>query len=409
MGTTLKFYIKTPKQIEDRKRYPLYLRIIHNLKKSEGKISTTKISCKDIKYWDEDMQRFSSKQKNLLAHNILLNEMQNEFHNYLRANLTNMAEVTPHQIVGHLLSRQKDENISVIDAANQFYEKAILPDVDKAPGTKRNYKKAINHLCSFLEHKKLERLYVKDFKRLHVSKFIDYLKTPMPEQDKIGMNSQSVNSIVKNIKPMFKKLLFEERIASDPFVGVKVPFKKAEKPRMSNEHFMSVATMDLSKNSTLEVYRDIFMFLCYTGLSYCDAIDLKHSNIKNGMIELNRKKSKVRTKQFLTRQTLKLIEKYDEKIPEDRILPKRSLDKMNLNLKLMVAKTGIDFPLSTYTARRFFRQSIFEAGIRESLVIKSLMGHTSSNDIDGHYFNVSDDILKDAKKKLQKHFKKLFK
>ncbi|WP_188651376.1 hypothetical protein [Yeosuana aromativorans] len=48
-----------------------------------------------------------------------------------------MAEVTPHQIVDHLLSRQQDEHVTVINAANQFYEKAILPDVDKAPGTKR--------------------------------------------------------------------------------------------------------------------------------------------------------------------------------------------------------------------------------------------------------------------------------
>mgnify|MGYP002396098234 CR=1 FL=1 len=409
MGTTLKFYIKTPKQIEDKKRYPLYLRIIHNLKKSEGKISLTKISSKDLKYWDEDLQRFSSKQKHLLQHNILLNAMQNEFHNYLRSYMTKMEELTPHKITDFLLSRQKEENITVMHAANQFYDQVIFPDVDKAKGTKRNYKKSINHLCNFLVSKKLDTLGIRDFKKIHVSLFIDYLKTPIPKQGKIGMNSQSVNSIVKNVKPIFNKLLFEEQIKTNPFVGIKIPFKKADKPRLSNEQFIKIATLDLSKNSTLEIYRNIFLFLCYTGLSFCDAIDLKHSELKNGIIMLNRKKSKVPTKQFLTKQTLQVIEKYDGKIPEDRILPKRSLDKMNLNLKLIGAKTGIDFSLSTYTARRFFRQSIFESGIRESLVIKSLMGHTSSNDIDSHYFNVSDDILKDAKKKLQKHFKGLLK
>ena len=409
MGTTSNFYIKTPKQIEDNKRYPLYLRIVHNRKKAEGKISTTKISSKDIKYWDEDLQRFSSKQKHLLAHNILLNEMENEFHYYLRTHMTKMGELTAHQIADYLLSRQKDENITVINAANLFYDKVIFPDVDKAVGTKRNYKKSINHLCNFLIYKKLDRLGVKDFKKLHVSMFIEYLKTPIPKKNKIGMNSQSVNSIVKNVKPIFNKLLFEEQIKTNPFVGIKVPFKKADKPRLSSEQFIKIATLDLSKNSTLEVYRDIFIFLCYTGLSYCDAIDLKNSDIKNGLIDLKRKKSKVSTKQMLTKQTLELIEKYEGKIPEDRILPKRSLDKMNLNLKLIGAKAEIDFPLTTYTARRFFRQSIFESGIRENLVIKSLMGHTSSNDIDIHYFLVSDDILKDAKKKLQKHFKRLLK
>ncbi|GAA3619626.1 tyrosine-type recombinase/integrase [Flavivirga jejuensis] len=176
---------------------------------------------------------------------------------------------------------------------------------------------------------------------------------------------------------------------------------------MDNDQFVKIVTLDLPKSSTLEVYRDIFLFLCYTGLSFCDAIDLKHSDIKNGIIALKRKKTKVQTKQFLAKQTLELIWKYKGVIPEDRILPKRSLDKMNLNLKLIAAKTEIDFSLSTYTARRYFRQSIFESGIRERLVIKSLMGHTSRNDIDSHYFNVSDAVLKDAKKILQKHFKKL--
>ena len=69
-----KFYIKTPNQISDSKRYSFYLRIIHNRKKSEGKISLTKISGSKLKYWDENSQRFDSKQKYLMDYNILLNE-----------------------------------------------------------------------------------------------------------------------------------------------------------------------------------------------------------------------------------------------------------------------------------------------------------------------------------------------
>jgi integrase len=320
-----------------------------------------------------------------------------------------MGDVTPHMIVDYLLSRNKNENITVLKAIKHFYNHDILPDVNKAPGTKRNYNKSINHLCNFLKYKKLMSISVKDFKRVHVSKFIDYLRTPILKENKVGLNGQSVHSVVKNIKPIFKKLLFEEQIATNPFEGVKIPFEKAIKPRLSNEKFIDIVHLDLSADKTLEVYRDIFVLLCYTGLSYCDTIDLRQSDVKLGLIELRRKKSKVQTKQFLTKQSINILEKYKDEVPEQRILPKRSLDKLNLNLKLIAAKTNIDFPLSTYAARRFFRQSIFESGIRESLVIKSLMGHTNSNDIDSHYFLVSGDILKGAKKKLQKHFKKLLK
>lgn len=415
MGTTLKFYINTLKKSTRDNRYPIYLRIIHNLKKSEGKISLISLKDSDLNFWAQESQRFNSSNKKFQTHDILLNAIENEFHNYLRDNITLMSDITPHEIRNHLLSRNKTDNATVIDVANQFYNDVVLPDVDKAIGTKKNYKKSINHLnltnhlTNFLKYKKLELLMIKEFKKLHASLFIEYLKTPIPELSKIGLNSQSVNSIVRGIKPLFNKLLLEERIVTSPFAGIKVPFKRIEKPRLKNEDFRKIATLDLRNNITLEVYRDLFMFLCYTGLSFCDAIDIRYSEVEYGRFVIQRKKSKVYTRQFLTKQTLELIEKYRGNIPEDRILPKRSLDKMNLNLKVIAAKADIEFSLSTYTARRFFRQSIFESGIRETLVIKSLMGHTNKNDIDSHYFNVSDDILKDAKKKLQKHFKKLLK
>lgn len=409
MGTSLKVYINKAKRRSRDNRFPLYLRIIHNTKKSEGKINTTPINESDLGYWNEETQRFNSKQKKFNAHNIVLNQIQNEFHNFLQNNITQMSDKTPHEICNYLLSRNKSKNLSVIDAANQFYLDVILPDINKASGTKRNYKKSMNHLIAFLKYQKLVFISVKEFERIHASKFISYLKNPIPEIDKVGLNDQSVHSVIKNVKPLFQKLLFEERITRNPFIGIKIPFKLAKKPRLSNENFKSLAKLDLSNKRTLEIYRDLFLFLCYTGMSYCDATNLRLTDVEHGYISIQRKKSKVLTKQYLTKQTKALIEKYKNSCPENRILPKRSLDKLNLNLKLLAVMSEIDFPLTTYTARRFFRQSIFEAGIKETLVVKSLMGHTALNDIDSHYFYISDNILTDAKKKLQKYFKKLLK
>lgn len=408
MATTLKFYINARKKFEDNKRYPIYLRVIHNRKKAEGKTSLNPIYGFEIGNWIEVSQRFSSKDKKYLSYNLFLNAIENEFHNYLRDHNTQMSTKTPHEIIDHLLSRVKaDDKITILDAVQQFYENDILPDVDKAPGTKNNYKRSVNHFSNFLKHSKLEKLHVAEFKRQHASKFIAYLKKPNKKYNKIALNGQSVHSVVKNIKPFFTKLFLKEQITRNPFLGIKTTFKRIEKPRLTNDNFKSVVELDLSNNSKLDVYRDLFVFLCYTGLSYCDAIDLKYSDVKNGYISIQRKKSNVQTKQFLTKQTISLLEKYEGQLPEKRILPKRSLDKMNLNLKLIAALTGIEFSLSTYTARRFFRQSIHEAGIRESLVVKTLMGHTRTNDIDSHYFYIDDVILIQAKKKLQKHFKKI--
>jgi integrase len=410
MSTTLKFYIRQGKTLKKNKRYPIYIRVLHNRKKAEGKTSLTPISGNEVSNWIEDSQRFKSKDKKYLSYNLFINAIENEFHNYLRDYKTEMATKTPHEIVDYLLSRvQEDERISILKAINDFYENDILPDVDKAPGTKRNYKKSVTHFSNFLKQSKLERLLVTEFKRQHASKFVTYLRKPNKKYNKIALNGQTVNSVVKNIKPFFTKLHFEEEISRNPFVGVKTSFKRTEKPRLSNADFKNIVELDLSDNPKLDVYRDLFIFLCHTGLSYCDAIDLKYPDIKNGFFNLDRKKSKVQTKQFLMKQSVTLLEKYQGQLPEKRILPKRSLDKFNLNLKLIATLTGIEFSLSTYAARRFFRQSLHEAGIKETLVVKMLMGHTRTNDIDSHYFYIDDAILINAKNKLDKHFKKLLK
>jgi integrase len=87
-----------------------------------------------------------------------------------------------------------------------------------------------------------------------------------------------------------------------------------------------------------------------------------------------------------------------------RCILRRSLTKMNLNLMLMGTVSGIDDAITTKFARRFFRQSLSDAGIREPQVVKTMMGHTISNDIDTHYLLVSDNMLRDAKKELEEYF-----
>ena len=57
-----------------------------------------------------------------------------------------MSTKSPQEITNHILSRHKETFESVNDVITAYYENVIFPDVDKAPGTKINYKKSINYL-----------------------------------------------------------------------------------------------------------------------------------------------------------------------------------------------------------------------------------------------------------------------
>ena len=39
MATSIKFYIKITKRVKEKQSYPIYLRVVHNRQKSEGRIS----------------------------------------------------------------------------------------------------------------------------------------------------------------------------------------------------------------------------------------------------------------------------------------------------------------------------------------------------------------------------------
>ncbi|WP_299519035.1 site-specific integrase [Winogradskyella sp.] len=363
-----------------------------------------------MKYWISASQRFDSKQSKFKSYNLLFNQIENEFHYFLRANFTDLNKIRSSEIRDYLLNKNKPiEEVYLIDAIIDFYQNDILNDRDKAKETKKNYKKSINHFCKFLSYSRLKKLHIDQFKRTHANKFLNYLKHPNDKFGKVALKGQSVNSVIKNIKPFFAKLQQEEVISINPFDGVRATQKHTHKPRLTNKDFKRIADLDFSENSKLDVYRDLFLFICFTGLSYCDATDLRYEDIKNGYFHIYRKKSNVSTKQYLIKQSKEIVLKYKGMTPEDRILPKRSLDKLNFNLKIITIKAGINYNVTSYSARRFFRQSIHESGIREGLVVKTLMGHTRSSDMDSHYFLVDEPILNEAKKRLQKHFKKLLK
>ena len=217
MSTTLKFYVSTDRKRKTDQQLPIYIRVIHLRKKAEGKLSVIPISEIDLIAWNSDLQRFNSKKEKLIQYNIFLNELQNEFHNYLRSNVSQMAKISAKDIRDHLLSRNFCPKTKVIQAVNDYYKNIIEPDADKALGTKKNYKKSINHFVQFLKHKKLLSTTVKDFKRKHASMFVDYLKSDIPFIEKKALNSQTANSITKNIRPIFKKLYLDEEIMINPF------------------------------------------------------------------------------------------------------------------------------------------------------------------------------------------------
>jgi hypothetical protein len=66
------------------------------------------------------------------------------------------------------------------------------------------------------------------------------------------------------------------------FVNYKAKVKEVERVYLTEEEVQNIIEKDL-KNDRLSLFRDIFLFSCFTGLAYIDVKNLTKSHISSGI------------------------------------------------------------------------------------------------------------------------------
>ncbi|WP_267279484.1 site-specific integrase [Chryseobacterium luquanense] len=143
--------------------------------------------------------------------------------------------------------------------------------------------------------------------------------------------------------------------------------------------------------------RDIFIFCCYTGLSYAEVKKLSSNHIKikddgERLIKIKRTKTNTEAKIPILPIAAEILEKYKnetECINTNKLLPVISNQKTNEYLKEIGAICEIDFDITFHTARHTFPTSItFNNGVPIETVSK-MLGHKSIR-MSQHYAKVQE-------------------
>ena len=109
----------------------------------------------------------------------------------------------------------------------------------------------------------------------------------------------------------------------------------------------------------MELVRDIFIFSCFTGLSYIDVKNLTDKNIQtsfdtNLWIMTKRQKTKVESNILMLDVPKMILEKDKGKSPNNQLLPILSNQKMNAYLKEIGDVCEIEKELTFHLARHTF-------------------------------------------------------
>jgi integrase len=186
---------------------------------------------------------------------------------------------------------------------------------------------------------------------------------------------------LERFKKMMNLALKLEWIDKNPFANTKLKFEKYEKEFLTKTELSILECEEFSKAS-LNRTNDIFIFACYTGLSFIDVKNLTHKNIVLGIdgnrwIYTKREKNDTPVKIPLLRNALHILKKYENQITDsDKLLPVISNQKINKYLKEINTIMGIRKKLTFHSARHTFATTVTLSNGVPIETVSKLLGHT---------------------------------
>ena len=167
------------------------------------------------------------------------------------------------------------------------------------------------------------------------------------------------------------------------FVNFKLPKENRKAPRaLSREDFEKIRDLEIpASRVTHNIARDLFLFACYTGVPYADAVSITDDNIytdDNGALWLKylRKKNEHLGRVKLLPEAIALIEKYRSNERKE-LFPMIHHPNLRRHMKGLRDLAGISCDLVYHMGRHTFGSLItLEAGVPIETISK-MLGHTN--------------------------------
>ncbi len=248
---------------------------------------------------------------------------------------------------------------------------------DYSRGTHERYKCAYRQVAGFINHKyRVEDIAMKDLNYSFVADYEFYLKSVK------GIGHNTSMKYIRQLKKIVLLAIKNEWLERDPFAQFEITTKEVKKGYLTDDELQSLyhAEFDIER---LELVRDIFLFCCYTGLSYSDVRKLTPENISKGLdgeywIFVDRTKTGAPSNVPVLPIANEIIRKYEnhpEAIHGERLLPVISNQKMNAYLKEIAIVCRIPKVITFHMARHTFATTVTLSNGVSIESVGNMLGH----------------------------------
>ena len=382
----LLFYLRKQKNFKGGPM-AIYMRITVNGKRADMSAGR---ECDPAK-WNSQAGRAIGTKEETRALNNYLDSLQTKIRNAHQALIDTNQRITTEKLQNQFNGKaEKSRYLMQLFTEHNAKVKALIGNGFEA-NTLKGYNTSEKHLTAFLqkEYGKTD-IEISQLDYAFIIGFEFYLKA------ECKCSGVSAAKYIKHLKKIVNHCIANSWLTINPFVNYKSTAKAKERTYLTQPELDSIANKKLSIERLQQV-RDIFVFCCYTGLSYADVKKLKRSEIAIGMdgerwIFTSRQKTDTSSRIPILPVALEILDRYqDHPQCENKglLLPVLSNQKMNAYLKEIADLCDIVKHLTFHLARHTFATTVTLSNNVPIETVSKMLGHTNIKTTQ-HYAKVLD-------------------
>lgn len=355
---------------------PIYARITVNTNRCE--ISVKRRIHTDN--WNNGKGMAKGKNPEISKLNSYLEQVRSQLTNYYQELVINKQALTADAIKNKFLGVEVSEQ--TLMGLIKYHNDRM--DENLEWGTQKNYFTTEKYISEFLNDKLIKKdIPLSELNYRFINDFEYFLRKHQPTDHQKPMGNNTIMKHIERLRKMINLSVKMEWLEKDPFTAHKAKFIKVQRGYLSQEELELIEQKEFSIERLQQV-KDLFVFSCYTGLAYIDAISLKSADIRKGIdggewIFTARQKTDVPVQVPLLSKASKIIIKYKDH-PKTKlsgtVFPVISNQKLNSYLKEIADLCGINKNLTFHLARHTFATTVTLTNGVPIESVSKMLGHS---------------------------------
>lgn len=326
--------------------------------------------------WDTYMGKARGKTASAVQLNSFLDELKASIINHYREIERNDSYVTIEKLRNAFLGIEERQNtlLEYYDKHNENIQKLI--GIEHSSLTYKRYCLSRKRLYDFIQNQYSQSdISLKKLNLSFIREYEIYLKADCKLSNNVAAK------MTQHLKKIVNLAFNEGIIRANPFVNYHIKIKKADVGYLTKEELDLLISKHI-EIERLDHVRDIFIFCCFTGLSYIDVRNLTYENICKSFddklwIMTKRQKTNNPVNVLLLDIPKLIIDKYRGTLPGNIVLPVLSNQRMNSYLKELADICKIHKNLTFHMSRHTFATTITLSNGVPIETVSKMLGHSN--------------------------------